>query len=451
MASQRRYASHRLTRSGLLRGLLILLVSILATGCAVQATQADPDSSEIVVLWHTFTGQEARAIEKLTDRFNAVNPWDTVLVTEYQEGLPERFADDQKRRPDLVTLWPREFQAYRELGVISANPYTSAEIRRVRAGLLPMAEALYTVDDTPQALPLGLMTYFLYYNEDWIRNLGYEIAGANRDTVRSAACAVTNPLERQEGLGMPAQADMLLAWLTAGGAQITEGDGAFAFADDPGKATIEWLNTTVEGGCIRIHQDWISGQALLGQGAMVMVVESSLNYPAVVEAVNQGQNFPIGVSPLPGAEGSGPTLWYGPGMLVTAPEGEQQDAAFRVMAWFLSDEAQTMWGEMTDYIPARRPTIQARLDEEDSTLDDVERQIWALTLQSAQEGSWVDWPHATYYRSCRAALLRSLLALGTEEADPAGYINAAVTSCNTTLRSSTMSPTPASNTQEETP
>lgn len=440
-------------RSGLLRSLLILLVAILATGCAAQTTQAEPTSSEIVVLWHTFTGQEARAVEKLTDRFNAVNPWDIVLITEYQEGLPEKFVDTQDRRPDLVTLWPRELQAYRELGVISANPYTSPDIRRVRGGLLPMAEALYAQGNSPQALPLGLMTYLLYYNEDWIRNLGYELVGANRDTVRSAACAATDPLERQEGLGMPAQADMLLAWLAAGNAEIMDENETFSFADDPGKTTIEWLHTTVEGGCARIHQDWIAGQELLGQGAMAMIVESSLNYPNVVRAVSEGQNFPIGVSPLPGSEESGPTLWYGPGMLVTAPEEAQQAAAFRVMAWFLSDEAQTLWGEMTDYIPVRRSVLEAQLDEESSTISDVEREIWSLTLQSAEQWAWVAWPHATYHRSCRASLLRALLALGTENADPSAYVNTAVTSCNTSLRtpSPNLPPTPAPSGEEETP
>ena len=31
-----------------------------------------------------------------------------------------------------------------------------------------MAEALYTVDGRLQALPLGLVTYLLYYNTDWM-------------------------------------------------------------------------------------------------------------------------------------------------------------------------------------------------------------------------------------------------------------------------------------------
>lgn len=427
-----------------LRALLILCIVVVATGCSAEITQAELESSEIVVLWHTFTGQEARAIKQLTDRFNATSPDDIVLITEYQEDLPEKFADTEERRPDLVTLWPRELQDYVEMDVIAAAPYTSPEIRRVRAGLLPMAEAVYTIDGTPQALPLGLMTYLLYFNEDWIRNLGYEVLGTGRDTIQSAACAATDPLERQDGLGMPAQADMLLAWLAAGGAEITGANGEFAFADNPGKATVGWLHTILEGGCARVHQDWIAGQELLGQGAMAMILESSLNYPQVADAVNRGQNFPIGISPLPGPEEDGPTLWYGPGMVVTAPETEQQAQAFRVMAWFLSDEAQALWGEMTDYVPVRRSTIAEQLTE-DGLTDDLEREIWTIALQSAERGAWVAWPHATYHRLCRASLLRSLMALGTDNADPAAYLNAAVTSCNTSLRSVSAPPTPPSN------
>lgn len=432
----------------LLRMVAILLVAIAATGCAAPVASTEPETSEIVVLWHTLTGAEAHAIEQLTDRFNATNDSNLILITEYQEGLPEKFADTEARRPDLVTLWPRELQAYRELDVIAALPYTSPEIRRVGTGLLPMAEDMYAIDGTPQAFPLGLMTYLLYYNEDWMRNLGYEVQNTNRDTIQSAACAATDPLERQEGLGMPAQADTLLAWLAAGGAQITDAGGAFGFADDPGKATMTWLHAAIDGGCVRVHQDWVAGQELLGQGAMAMIMESSLNYPQVEDAVTRGQNFPIGISPLPGPEEGGATLWYGPGMLVTAPEPEQQAVAFQVMAWFLSDEAQILWGEMTDYIPVRRSTLATQLAEEQVT-DPLERKIWNLTLQSAEGSAWVTWPHATYHRSCRAALLRSLLALGTENADPIAYVNAAMTSCNTSLRSSIT--TPVSNSEGGSP
>lgn len=434
--------------AGLTRALLILCVAILVAGCVVPPTPVEPETTEIVVLWHTFTGQEARAIEQLTDRFNATNPWDLVLITEYQEGLPEEFAETDDRRPDLVTLWPRDLQAYREMGVIAAEPYHSPEIRHIRPSLMPMAETLYAVEGSPQAMPLGLMTYLLYYNEDWIRNLGYEVEGTSRDTVRSAACAATDPLERQEGLGMPARADILFVWLASGGAEIMDASDRFAFAGDPGKATMEWLHNTIEGGCARVHQDWIAGQELLGQGAMAMIVESSLNYTQVAEAVSRGQNFPIGVTPLPGSDGDGPMLWYGPGILVTAPEPERQVAAFRVMAWFLSNEAQTVWGEMTEYIPVRRPTIANQLAEE-SLASEMEREIWTLALESAESGAWVPWPPATYHRSCRASLLRSLLALGTDNADPIAYVNAAVTSCNTSLQS--FRPTPAPSTGGDNP
>ena len=430
------------------RILRIILIAILLTGCAVQPPPPESESSEIVVLWHTFTGREARAIEQMTDRFNAANPWNLVLVTEYQEGLPDKFAETKDRRPDLITLWPRELQAYHKMGVTAANLYTSPEMRRVRGSLLPMAEELYTLDGSTQAIPLGLMTYLLYYNEDWVRNLGYEVSNTDREMIRSAACAATDPLERQEGLGMPARADTLLVWLAAGGAKITNANGAFGFADDPGKATMTWLHTIIEGNCARVHQDWVAGQTLLGQGAMAMIVESSLNYSEVADAVSRGQNFPIGVSPLPGPEGIGPTLWYGPGLAVTASEPERQAAAFRVMAWFLSDEAQALWGDMTPYIPVRRPTIANALTEERLT-NELERKIWSIALQTTKDRTWVTWPHATYHRTCRASLLRSLLALGTDNADPIAYVNAAVTSCNTSLRS--VDTPPASNAEGGTP
>ena len=58
------------------------------------------------------------------------------------------------------------------------------------------------------------------------------------------------------------------------------------------------------------------------------------------EIILAGRNFPLGLAALPGLEGTGATLWYGPGLMVSAPEGTRQEAALNVLGWFFSPEAQ---------------------------------------------------------------------------------------------------------------
>ncbi|HHE71437.1 MAG TPA: hypothetical protein ENL34_04040, partial [Chloroflexi bacterium] len=78
---------------------VLLILSIV--GCEPPSLDL-VETQEIVVLWHGFSGQEARALEALADRFNDENPWDIVLITEYQTDIPGKLQGLQESRPDLV-------------------------------------------------------------------------------------------------------------------------------------------------------------------------------------------------------------------------------------------------------------------------------------------------------------------------------------------------------------
>ena len=163
-----------------------------------------------------------------------------------------------------------------------------------------------------------------------------------------------------------------------------------------------------------------------------MIAESSESLLQIEQAILTGRNFDVSISPLPGPNGPGPTLWYGPGLMITAPEVQRQDSALQVMAWFFSPEAQRTWGSTTRYLPVRRSVIEADLERVEQTpTDELAAKPWQLTLDAADQGTWVAWPQATNRITCRASLLRGLLALQDPEADAAAYIDTAVTACNT--------------------
>lgn len=405
---------------------------VLLTGCA-SVTSELPAEKQIVVLWHAFTGTESEALQALTDRFNDENLWDIVLITEYQENINAKLEDtDTAHHPDLVVVWPIDVQAYIRAGLVGASPDMSPEIRRERADMLPMASALYTVNGTLQALPLGLITYLMYYNLDWLSDLGYDPTTATWEDLRRTACAASDPLRGQLGLGIPANASALLAILTSGGAQITGNDGFYNFADAPGIQTATVLNNLLSGDCGVVYDDLYEGSASLGRGSLAMLVESSMRRGDIEQAVLQSRNFKLTVSPLPNETGPGPILWYGPGLLVVAPEGARREAALHVMGWFFSAEAQLAWSTATDYLPVRRSLIETPVAADD--IADVEQTLRQITLSAADSGQWVAWPRFTNSMTCRASLLRALLILKEGTAEPGAYINTAVTACNTGVR-----------------
>ncbi len=423
---------HHKTRI-VLQWICALLITVM-TGCASHSVEptALPEK-RIVVLWHGFAGAESVALQVLTDQFNAENAWDIVLITEYQQDIITKIAaTTAEHRPDLVVIWPKDMQDYISAGLIGAAPDLSPTLRRERADLLPMAAALYTVNGTMQALPLGLMTYLMYYNVDWAGDLGYTPAAATWNDWQQAVCAATNPLGGQVGVGLPAHASSLLALLTSGGAEIIGADGYYNFANQPGLQTAAVLNTVLAGACGIVHNDADTGVARFSHSSLAMLVESSARLAEIEQAVTNGRNFKLGLTALPGFSGPGPTLWHGPGMVVIAPTGERRDAALSVLGWFFSPEAQTMWSAATHYLPVRRSLIEEQLTR--AQLPEAEEHLLQITLTAADNGAWVAWPRHTDNMTCRASLLRGLLSLKESTTTPGAYIDIAVTACNTGVK-----------------
>ncbi len=413
------------------RLLLVMGISLGVVACVPAGPTPQPDP-EILVLWHTFTGAEAMALQALTDRFNDENPWQMVLIAEYQSKLLEKLRVAPDSRPDLVTVRPEDLQTYVALDLVGSAPTDSSLMREIWADFLPMAQALYQVDGVPQAAPLGLATYLVYANAEWLGDLGYDVGTANWEGLRRTACAASDPTRGHVGLGVPARASVLLATLAASGSQIVGDDGYFQFSDEVGRGSAGVLHEVFSGDCGLVYQDREVGTGRLGKSSMAMIVESSEQLTEVQHAIAAGRNFQLAIGAFPGPEGPGPTLWYGPGLMVTAPDAERQQAALRVMYWLFSQESQTYWGEATAYIPVRRSVVEAALaGAEETSILSPESALWRLTLTAADTAAWVAWPQATNRMACRASLLRCLLALQQTDVDTVAYVDTAVTACNT--------------------
>lgn len=387
-------------------GLLLLWL------CGCSASPTALSETHIVVLWHSFTGPEAAALQTLSDDFNAGNDAGIVLLVEYQQNiLPKLQASTSEQRPDLIVIWPEDLQPYRQAGLITGNHVWPVAVRQEAADMLPMAQSLYTIGEDVLALPLGLATYLAYYNADWMSDLGYHSRTATWEEVRVALCAATDPVVGRVGLGLPPHPGAFLAFLTSGGSAIVGEEGLYHFSDYAGLRTTEVLKDIFEADCGRIYASLEEGAAWFSHSSVALMVESSLRLFTIEQAVAKGRNFTLEVESLPGPAGPGRTLWYGPGLTLIAPEGARQQAAQTVLTWFFTPAAQTTWSTATHYLPVRRSLIEARAAAATSP---AELRLLEITQAAAVNNTWVAWPRYTNTITCRAALLRGLLSLKGE-------------------------------------
>lgn len=381
-------------------------LSFLLISCVKVPTTSSP---EIVVLWHTFEAlSEDTALQTLGDLFNAQHPDGPTLVVEYQNDILEKLsALPEDRWPDLVVTSADNVPQLREESVTFDVP---ASLRR---DLLPMAASLYTDDEALYALPLGLATYVLYYNQVWIRDLGYQAASATADDLLNTACAATDMEGGQIGLGIPAQADVLVSLLATSGASVVDERGQYAFDNADVVSAADLGHKLLSRGCGRLYEFLDIGIDQFADGTMALLISSSLSEPAVVNQVLTGRNFTIGVADLPMSSGEGGSLWRGPAILPLTATGSNRAAVQDVALWMLSSEAQAIWFEETNFLPVRRSLAETWLEDQD--LRASRQALLALTLAATEQENWSTWLPVTDEPECRAALVRALFDLNTDQ------------------------------------
>ena len=409
------------------RILSVLLLLALLAGCA-PGPQLPPDD-HIVVLWHTFAGVEREALETISDQFNRANPWGIQLIIEYQEDIYTKVrAVAPEHRPDLVVIWSEDLHRYEAAELLPATDALPRDVSLETADLLPMATALYSSTGALRGIPLGLATYLLYYNSDWLGGLGYDAANTDWNGLRRVACTSTDPLVGQVGLGIPPQPGVLLAILAAGEAPLVNEAGDYTFANPAGVAATTALHELLGSACGAIYPTPAASLLGLQNAHQSMLLESSLQRQTIQTALQEGRSFTLQIAPIPGPHGPGPTLWYGPGVIQLEGSATRREAARRALSWFLTPEAQTTWSNTTHYLPARASLITERLADPDLELVEVE--LLTLTLRAAERGYWRAWPLRTNATTCRAAFIQALLALGRNRL-PDAVLEATLHSCTT--------------------
>ncbi len=395
--------------------LWLLLLTLLA-GCTAPAA---PVAEPLLILWHSFNGAERQALQSISDAFNADNPWGLHLVVEYQDQIFEKVAAaTPEQRPDLVVVWPEMMDIYRQAGLSADLTPLPPGLHFDTDDLLPMARALFSTQGELQGIPLGLSTYLIYYNADWLSDLGYNQQSPTWEDLRRAACAASDPLKEQVGLGLPTSAGALMAQLAASGAQLSDAEGNYTLFKPETLIAAANLHFLLADRCAGQYILAAEGVNQLNDHQIAMLIDSSQRLMEIEQQRIQGRRFSLSLGPVPAIDGPGPTLWYGPGLLLLAPEGPRRQAALQAMNWFISPEAQQIWRTTTQQLPVRRTLLETYLqDNTDHTTG--ENALFALTLEAADTGQWAIWPNHPNAAGCRAALLEGMFHMGQTTAPEA--------------------------------
>jgi len=399
-------------------------------------------SGQMVTHWHQHTSTREELLLTMVDEFNRTNEWGITVFAESHGGY-----DDLHQKliagirahqlPSIAMAYQYRAATYAVQGVLVAlDPYVESETWgysqaelddffpiALAADYLPQFEARY-------GWPPYKSMEVMYYNEDWLAELGYDGPPETWDEFREMACAsVEQPFSgatvEGPGLGYVYSIDasrFATFSFSRGGNVINENGTAYVFNGPEGLEALTFLQSMVEDGCAAEQTEKYGDQSDFGAGRSLFTIGYISGLPYYGSVVDEGAGFNWSVNPPPHTTAEPRLNIYGASQSIFVSTPEQQLAAWLFIKWMSEPERQATWASGTGYFPTRQAAADLLTDyfAEHPTYEK------AFTFMSMDSG--VESPVAGY-DECRSAISEMLTAvLGGEDAKT--QLDDTVAACN---------------------
>ena len=335
--------------------------------------EVDPQG-QTVVFWYQHTRERETALQEMVTQFNRENPHGIQVKGEYAGSYSHIYNKmlvglQGGSLPQLVVAYQNQAQVYHSAdGVVDLLPYMNSP----KWGLTVEARADYIQSFLDQDRMRGIQMVFppnrsmeiLYYNADWLRELGCdhpprtwdEFARLCRQAKSQPFSKATNP-KRSVGYLLDVDASRLASMVfSRGGDFMNPEQTVYAFNQPETKAALQLLIELQKDGAVEVLTEPNGDTREFGSGQLLFAIGSSSGLPFFKRAVTSGAKFDWAVAAVP-YEGEHPVVnVYGASVAMCRTTPEQQLAAWLFLKWFTEPDQQARWVRASGYFPARRST-----------------------------------------------------------------------------------------------
>jgi multiple sugar transport system substrate-binding protein len=346
-----------------------------------------------------FVGSSRTAFNDLLAKFNTVTEWGIIVyLTEYN-SYNTLFTEvsssmDSSDQPDLVITLPEQILTWEPLAVmVELDPYLNDprygfSLAEVDDFLPIFWEMTGGQEKHITALPAEISASFLYYNQSWAHELGFNEAPSTFPQFRQQACAaneaflIDNDLQN-DGFGgwvVSTTPTSILAWMHAFDGGVMD-SGNLVFSSDANKTALQSLKSLYDDHCAWISNEHNPYSSFTDRFALFITAD-------LAELSNQKSSFELAgsndewtVLPFPGDHAS--LVAEGPSYSILATTPEQQLASWLFIRWMLSPENQVQWVTTGGLFPMQSSVIEAldnyrsshpQWDQATSFMDDLTSQ-----------------------------------------------------------------------------
>jgi multiple sugar transport system substrate-binding protein len=322
-----------------------------------------------VTYWHNHPQQDQDLLQSMLDDFNKTNPYGITAHAEIAgAGYPDVYnkvnaAIQAGQPPELSVAYQNQAAFYRAQGaVIDLNPFIkSARYGLSADDLKDYFQAFLDSDQNPQysgerlGFPTQRSMDIMYYNADWLKQVGHDSPPRDWKTWEDAACKASDG-QAKYGWAVQHDASTFAAIIFGHGGQVLADDGqSYVFNSPPGVESLAMMQRMFKNKCaVEVQTSERNGeQNRFGAGSAMFTFGSSSGLPFYEQAVSNGGKFQWSIE-MPPISGQPAINLYGASISVYKTTPEKELAAWLVLK-YLGEKAQTTkWATSTGYLPVRQ-------------------------------------------------------------------------------------------------
>jgi multiple sugar transport system substrate-binding protein/sn-glycerol 3-phosphate transport system substrate-binding protein len=398
----------------------------------------DP-SDQLVIYWHPYSDSwRENTLLAMIDEFNSSNQWGITIQAEYAGDCEEIYQKaiagiSSGKVPGMALAYQHQAAEYAKLGaVVELTPYTESERWGFTQGELEdffpfvrQGDHLLQLEGR-YGFPPSRSMDVLYYNEDWLHELGYDHPPRTWDEFGDMACAASDLDAGTYGYEFSVDASTFADMLfNQGGQMIDEEATAYTFGDEEGLRVLNFLQRLLGEDCAILETERDGARADFGAGQVLFAINSTSKLPHYRSAVTEGEGFSWSISTLPTSLDAPRVDIYGASLSIFRTTPERQLAAWLFIKWLTAPEQQARWARASNYFPVRESaadTLQDYLSENPQ----YEKALGFLNYDLAIE------PNVAGYDNCRDSIHRMLRAVAGGE-DAESWLSRTIEECNASL------------------
>ena len=361
-----------------------LALTLLGTATAQTDYENVDPSGQQITYWHNYTDQREDVFNQIVKDFNSSNEYNITVTASNQGDYGDIFQKmlpllNTDAAPDVVVAYQNQAATYQLAdSLVDMTPLVQSskwglsqqDLNDFFPSFLEQ-DVFPTFDGARLGFPPNRSMEMLYYNTDWLKELGFDGPPQTPDEFRTVTCAASkNPYSGATGGGNStgyeldvADASHVAAWTFAFGGNIYDNQtNQFTYDGPATTQAMTFLQGLIDDGCISVVTEQYGDQTDFGAGRTLFTTGSTSGLPFYTSAVDEGAKFAWSVGALPHTTANPVQDVYGSSVSMPKHTPEREVAAWEFLKYFTSPDVQANWARTTGYFPVRQSVADGMTD-----------------------------------------------------------------------------------------